>query len=102
MLLNQWEIPTKAKCDILKILSLPHMLLVFVLSLVKFVDPCWEIYHAPKVKITYTHLYMLLLHWEYAKTCFHPPTKFAPTLGVDKKIFVRKMLYVLKDSDLSK
>jgi hypothetical protein len=44
---------------------------------------------------------MLLLHWEYAKTCFHPPTKFAPTLGVDKKIFVRKMLYVLKDSDLS-
>jgi hypothetical protein len=31
-----------------------------------------------------------------------PSTKnFAPTLGVDKKMFVRKILHVLKDGDLS-
>ena len=42
----------------------------FVLSLVKLCDPCWEIFHAPKIK---THVHatnkQLFLHWEYAKTC---------------------------------
>ena len=29
-----------------------------MLSLVKFCDPCWDTYHAPKIKITYTpHIY---------------------------------------------
>jgi hypothetical protein len=34
--------------------KLPHMLLVFYWPLSNFVDHCWEIYHTPKIKITYT------------------------------------------------
>ena len=41
---------------------------------------------------------MLLLHWEYAKTCFHldPLKNSAPTLGVDRNMIVREILHVLK------
>ena len=36
------------------------------------------------------HIYVLLLHWEYAKTCFLSAPKYsAPTLGEDKNMFVR-------------
>ena len=34
--------------------NLLHILLVFVLSLVKRCHPCWETYHALKIKIMYT------------------------------------------------
>jgi hypothetical protein len=49
-----------------------------VLSLVKPCDPCWEIYHASKIKITYT-----------------PYIYAAPTLGVRKNMFsiYPKMFY---------
>ena len=50
--------------------NLLHILLVIVLSLVKPCDLCWEIYHALKIKITYT-----------------PHISAAPTLGVCNNMF---------------
>ena len=61
------QCPTRAKYD--RLGNLLHILLVIVLSLVKLCDPCWEIYHALKIKITYT-----------------PHISVAPTLGIDTKI----------------
>ena len=62
---------------ILHVQNLLHMLLVPVLNLVK---PCWpflRILSWSQRSISRTrHLYMLLLHWKYAKTCFSfPPNK---------------------------
>ena len=51
-------------------LNFLHTLLVIVLSLVKPCDPCWEIYNALKIKITYT-----------------PHISAAPTLGVCNNMF---------------
>jgi hypothetical protein len=58
--------------------NLIHILLVIVLSLIKPCDPCWEIYHALKIKIMYTS-YILA----------------APTLGVRNNMFSTypKMFY---------
>jgi hypothetical protein len=36
-------------------------------------DPCREVGHALKIKITYTQIYPLLVPWEYAKTCLFTP-----------------------------
>ena len=62
------QCPTKAKYD--RQGNLLYMLLAIVLSLVKPCDPCWEIYHALKIKIMYT-----------------PHIPAAPTLGVRKNMF---------------
>ena len=55
---------------IYRLRNLLHILLVMVLSLVKPCDPCWETYHALKIKITYT-----------------PHISVAPTPGVHKNMF---------------
>ena len=46
----------------------------------------------PRSRSRTHHIHMLLLHWEYTKTCFHsnPPKNSAPTLGVDKKCMFGK------------
>jgi hypothetical protein len=43
---------------------------------------------------------MLLLHWEYAKLCLRPPKSCSYTRS-RQKIFIRKILYVLQDSNIS-
>ena len=71
----EWQIPTKAIYDLTW--QKPSIYAsYFVLSLVKFCDPYWEMFHATKIK---THVHatnnQLFLHWEYAKTCFPSPPK---------------------------
>jgi hypothetical protein len=62
-----------------------------MLSFAKPYNLCRVVYHISKINITYTHIYiyiyMLLLHWEYAETCFFHP-KSVPTLGIDTKRFI--------------
>ena len=69
--------------------KLPHICCLFlhwVLS--SFVDPYERFVMILKSKSHTHHIYLLLLHWEYAKTCF--PSRFTqkcftPTLGVNIK-----------------
>jgi hypothetical protein len=63
------------------------LLLCWVWS--SLVDPCWEIYHAPKIKITHTpHAHATPTLGLRKKTCFFPFTskRFTPILGVNTKI----------------
>jgi len=44
----------------------------------------------PRSKSHTCHIYVLLLYWKYAKTCFSSTSKcYAPTLGEDKNMFAR-------------
>ena len=89
------EIPTKAKisCYILKPFYFCCLLLHWVLS--SFVDPCQEIYHAFKTKITYTppNICITPTLGVGARHTFHlGSTKkkwYTPTPGVNKYILVR-------------
>jgi len=68
--LNDIQIPTKAIYDLTW--QKPAIYAsYFVLSLVKFCAPCWEMLYASKTK---THIHatnnQLFLHRKYAKTCF--------------------------------
>ena len=75
--------------------TLLHMLLVFVLSFVKLCfGPCWESYHAFKIKITYTppNICTTPILGVVAKTCLplRSIQKYStPTLGVSKNMFIR-------------
>jgi len=63
-----------------------YMLLVIVLSLVKPCDPCWEIYHAPKIKIIYTPHIDAASTLKVRKNMLSSTSKCpAPTLREDKK-----------------
>ena len=64
-----------------------HMLLALCWVLSSLVDPCWEIYHAPKIKSTYTPHICVASTLEVRKTCFSSTSKcLTPTLGVNTKI----------------
>ena len=62
------------------------------------IDHCWEIYHAPKIKITYTpHTHATPTPGVCKNMLPSRSTKnSAPTLGVDKNMFDREILHVLK------
>jgi hypothetical protein len=62
------------------------------------VDPCWEIYHAPKIKITYTpHTHAAPTLGIHKNMLPSRSTKnSAPTPGVGKNMFIREILHVLK------
>ena len=69
-----------------------YLFLCWALS--NFVDPCWEIYHILKIKITYTppKICTTPTLGVGAKTCLPSRTTqkcSSPTLGVDKNMFVR-------------
>ena len=51
-LLDDIKFPTKAICYHKK--NLPHKLFILCWILSRLVDPYWEIYHAPNIKIAYT------------------------------------------------
>jgi hypothetical protein len=70
--------------------SICYLLLCWVWS--SLVDPCWEIYHAPKIKITHTpHTHAAPILGVCKNMLPLRSTKnFAPTLGVDKKILLGK------------
>jgi hypothetical protein len=68
------------------------LLLYWVRS--SLIDPCWEIYHAPKIKITHTHIYMCSYTGSMQKHASIHQKNSAPTLGVEKMI-VRQILHVL-------
>ena len=70
------------------------MLLVFVLSFVKLCWPCWESYHAFKIKITYMppNICTTPTLGVGAKTCLTPRSIqkcYTPMVGVNKNMFVR-------------
>ena len=81
-----------------------HLLLVLHWVLSSTVDAL-ETCHAFKIKIhVHTTIYMLLLHWKYAKTCFPfrhiPKNCCTPTLGESNQkyhcyVFIQWMLQVL-------
>ena len=73
-----------------KLPHISHLLLHWVLS--SFVDPNERFVMLLKSRSHTYHIYLLLLHWEYAKTCFpfRSTWKYStPTLGVDKNMPVR-------------
>ena len=88
ILLNGKEIPTEAKYHD-KTFYICYLFLCWALS--NFVDPCWETYHAFKIKITYTppNICTTPTLGVGAKTCL-PPWSIhkcsTPTLGVKKYI----------------
>jgi hypothetical protein len=96
------KIKTQIACSSLIWKFLPKPYLVFwaqtftymlLISALSFVKSCWPLLRklsCPKIKITYTHIHKLFLHWKYAKTCILSTKNSAPTLGVDKKMFVKK------------
>ena len=54
--------------------NLPHKLLALCWVLSSLVDPCWEIYHVPKIKITYTpHICAASILEVRKKHVFHLP-----------------------------
>ena len=87
MLLNDMTIPTRAISSISssKPSHICYLFLHWVLS--SLVDPCWASYHAPKIKITYTHIYISYSYTgntlKYASIHHKSST---PTLGVDKNM----------------
>ena len=91
ILLNGKEIPTKAKYHD-KTFYICYLFLCWALS--NFVDPCWESYHAFKIKITYMppNISTTPTLGVGAKTCL--PLRSiqkcsTTTLGVNKNMFVR-------------
>ena len=62
----------------------------------------------PRSRSRTCHIYVLLLHWKYAKTCFSSTSKcFTPTLGVNTKMCLiclstKQMLQVLVNISLEK
>ena len=81
-------IPTRA-LHVIRLEKLPHicfLLLHWVLS--SFIDPYERFVMLLKSRSRTHHIYLLLLHWKYAKTCL--PSRSTqkcstPTLGVNTK-----------------
>ena len=87
-LLDDIEFPTKAICYHQKTFHIACLLCVefcqVLLTLVK------RFIMLPRSRSCTCLIYMLLLHWKYAKICFSSTSKCsAPTLGEDKNMFAR-------------
>ena len=66
--------------------KLAHKLLALYCVLSNLIDLCRDDYHAPKIKITYTHTNLPFLHWECTQACLSiHKNVLTPTLGGNKK-----------------